>query len=86
MDGSERVFDEAELIQDNLSAIFIMEHPYAGYRGIKHMRVRYYYLRELVMRGGVSLRWVRSADMVSDILSKCVALHIFTALLPRLLG
>jgi hypothetical protein len=50
------------------------------------MRVRYYYIRELVMRGEVELRWQASEDMVSDMLSKCVSLAVFQRLLPRLIG
>jgi hypothetical protein len=85
-DGSARVLEPLELLQDNLSAIYISSHAYAGFAGTKHMRVRYYYIRELVMRGEVELRWQASEDMVSDMLSKCVSLAVFQRLLPRLIG
>jgi hypothetical protein len=85
-DGSERVMDEMEVLQDNLSAMQIVSHPYGGFKGTKHMRMRYYYIRELVMRGHLKLVWQRSEDMVADMLTKCVTLAVFRRLLPRLIG
>jgi hypothetical protein len=86
LDGTERVMKEYEILQDNLSAMHIASHPYGGFKGTKHMRVRYYYLRELIMRGEVKLVWQRSEDMVSDMLTKCVTLAVFRRLLPSLIG
>jgi hypothetical protein len=85
-DGSERVMDELEILQDNLSAMHIVSHPYAGFKGTKHMRMRYFYIRELIMRGEVKLMWQRSEDMVADLLTKRVTLAVFRRLLTRLIG
>jgi hypothetical protein len=85
-DGSERVMDELEVLQDNLSAMHIVSHPYAGFKGTKHMRMRYFYIRELIMRGDVKLVWQPSADMVADLLTKRVTLAVFRRLLTRLIG
>ena len=82
-------YEEVEvpvIYQDNASAIHIIGKGHGNFRNSKHIRVRYYYIRDLVLAKEVVVIWQASKDMVSDLLSKGVALSVFVYLLHRLIG
>ena len=82
-------YEEVEvpvMYQDNASAIHIIGKGHGNFRNSKHIRVRYYYIRDLVLAKEVVVIWQASKDMVSDLLSKGVALSVFVYLLHRLIG
>ena len=74
------------LYQDNKSAIFLAVMGRGNFRNTKHIRIRYYYLRDLVQMGRLIIEWVASALMVANLLTKGVTFAVFMTLLPRLIG
>ena len=80
------VVDVPLIYQDNASAIHLIEKGRGNFRNSKHIRVRYYYIRELVLAGELKVVWQSTVEMVSDLLSKGVTLAVFAYLLSRLIG
>ena len=74
------------LYQDNASAIHLIKYGRGNFRNTKHIRVRYYYIRDLVLAGEMLVSWLSTKDMVSDLLSKGVVWSVFCYLLPMLIG
>ena len=74
------------LYQDNKSAIFLAVMGRGNYRNTKHIRIRYYFIRDLVQMGRLIIEWVASSLMVADLLTKGVTLAVFLTLLPKLIG
>lgn len=74
------------LHQDNNSTIHLISKGRGNFQNTKHIRVRYYYIRDLVLGGELRVIWKSTVEMVSDILSKGAALAVFLYLLPKLIG
>jgi len=74
------------LYQDNKSSIHIAEHGKGNFKNTKHIRVRYYYISDLVRSGELVIKWIPTDRMVADILTKGVSFAVFVVLLPLLLG
>jgi hypothetical protein len=75
-----------QLYQDNASTIHLIKYGRGNFKNSKHIRVRYYYIRDLVMAGEMVVTWLSTKEMVSDLLSKGVVWAIFYYLLPKLIG
>ena len=74
------------LYQDNKSSIHIAEHGKGNFKNTKHIRVRYYYISDMIRSGELLIKWIPTDRMVADILTKGVSLAVFMVLLPLLLG
>jgi len=74
------------LHQDNGSTIHMVSKGRGNFQNSKHIRVRYYYIRDLVLGGELRVIWKSTVDMVSDLLTKGAALGVFLYLLPKLIG
>jgi hypothetical protein len=86
-DRSDYAYIEVPVVyQDNKSTIHLIEHGRGNFRNTKHIRVRYYYIHELVMSGELKVVWLSTKEMVADILSKGVVWGVFEYLLPKLIG
>ena len=80
------ILDAPELRQDNQSTIRLIDRGRGNFKNTRHIRVRYYYIRDLVLSGEVVVRWCSSAETVSDLLTKGTTLSVFQYLLPKLIG
>jgi hypothetical protein len=74
------------LQQDNNSTMHLISKGRGNFDNTKHIRVRYYYIRDLVLAGELQVVWKSTKEMVADILSKGAACGVFTYLLPKLIG
>jgi hypothetical protein len=74
------------LYQDNKSAITIAETGKGNFKNTKHIRVRYYYISDLIRSGELVIKWIPTQRMVADVLTKGVTMMVFTTLVPMLLG
>jgi len=59
---------------DNQSALKLMQNPLHR-RQVKHVNLRFYFLREQVAKQVVSFAFVRSEEQVADSLTKAVSIH-----------
>ena len=50
----------------------------------KHLVNKYYYLRDLVEKGVIEIRWVPSGDNPADIGTKALSKVVFNRLVPLL--
>jgi hypothetical protein len=80
------IVETPSLKQDNTSTIHLIQKGRGNFKNTKHIRVRYYYIRDLVVSGEIEVVWTPTADMVADILSKGAAWAVFKYLLPMLIG
>ena len=75
------IVDVPVVYQDNASAIHLIGKGRGNFRNSKHIHVRYYYIRELVLAGELKVVQQSTTEMVSDLLSKGVTLRVFIYLL-----
>jgi hypothetical protein len=74
------------LRQDNMSTIHLIVKGRGSFRNSKHIRVREYFIRDLVRDGEIVVRWQHTTLMVADVLSKGVSKKVFYSLLESLIG
>ena len=58
----------------------------ADYKKLKHIDVKYHFVRERVASGEIVLEYVQSADQLADILTKPIDFQKFSGLRERILG
>ena len=76
----------AYMLQDNQSTILVCETGYSKSGRLKHMAIRYYFVKSQVEDGVVAFKYVRSRDMVADILTKPLTGELFTYLRDKILN
>ena len=74
------------LEQDNQAAIRFNTAGHGTFKRTKHINVRYFWLFYLVKEGKLTIKYVPTMDMVSDILSKPIVGSKFMYLRRKLLG
>jgi hypothetical protein len=74
------------LYQDNKSAIHLAVLGRGNFRNTKHIRVRYYFIRDLIQTNELIEEWQGTEKIVADMLSKGVSWKVFSTLLPQLIG
>jgi hypothetical protein len=74
------------MLQDNKSAIHMTTMGTGTFKRSKHIKVRYFWLKDLVDTGTLLLKYISTLDMVADILSKPLTGFKFRYLLKKLLG
>ena len=75
-DVGETLEDPIVINEDNQGAIAMAKNP-VGHAGTKHIDMRYHFVRERVQNGAIILKYVRSGDMIADILTKPLPKHSF---------
>jgi hypothetical protein len=73
------------LFQDNKSTIVLCEKGGAGHR-TKHIKIRNFYVKELIDNGEVVVRWMRTELMLADVLTKPLQGASFKAFRDLLTG
>ena len=71
------------ILCDNTSAIAITENPVQHSR-IKHIDIKYHFIREHVMNGTVELHFVPSEKQLADIFTKPLDISNFKKLVSEL--
>ena len=72
--------------QDNTSTILIANRGTGTFKRTKHIKVRYYWIKNLIDSGVIILQYVPTLLMVSDLLTKPLVGARFKTLTARLLG
>jgi hypothetical protein len=73
------------IYSDNTACIALAKDPVAHAR-TKHIEVRYHYIRQLIAYGKMSLAYLRTEDMLADILTKPLSNTAFQRCIRGLLG
>ena len=61
---------------DNQGALALAKNP-EYHKKSKHIQVRYHYTRELIAAGVIELKWLPTAEMKADGLTKALPLSKF---------
>jgi hypothetical protein len=76
----------AVMYQDNKATIQIGEKGAGSFKRTKHIRVRFFWITELIKLGELVLEYVPTGEMVADILTKPLIGNSFRYLREKLLG
>jgi hypothetical protein len=72
--------------QDNTCSMQLLKMGTGSFKRSKHVKVRYFWLKELIDEGRIILKYVKSEEMVSDLLTKSITGAKFRNLRKLLLG
>jgi hypothetical protein len=76
----------AEFYQDNKATMRIANQGKGTFKRTKHIKVRYFWLKDLIDFGTLVLSYIPTAEMVSDLLTKPLIGAKFRYLLAKMLG
>jgi hypothetical protein len=76
----------ATLYQDNKAAIVFSEKGHGTFKRAKHIKVRYFWIKDLVDLGLLKVEYVSTDEMIADVLTKPVLGTRFRYLQAKLLG
>jgi hypothetical protein len=74
------------LEQDNSSAKILQENGWSSNSRMKHLEIRYFWMKQYIDDKVVQVRWVDTDNMVADLLTKPLQGAAFLKLRSRLLG
>jgi hypothetical protein len=72
--------------QDNKCSMEILRAGTGSFKRAKHIKVRFFWLKELIDTGRVLLKYVATGELVADILTKPLTGGTFKYLRKKLLG
>jgi hypothetical protein len=76
----------AIIAQDNMSTIALIHKGRAASEKTRHVDIRYFFLKDRVDQGAVTIQFVPSTDMVADFLTKPLQGELFKKLRALLMG
>ena len=76
----------AIIYQDNKSTILVCESGQSRNGRLKHMAIRYYFIHGQIEQNIAKLKYVKSSDMIADILTKPLGAQQFKTLRQKLLN
>ena len=59
-----------ELLQDNQSTIKLINNGKSNSNNTRHINIKYYFIKDLIERKEVNLKYMKTEDMVADIFTK----------------
>ena len=71
------LMNKSLLFGDNQGALALAKNPGGRHKGTKHIRAKYFYVRELLKEEILDLRYVPTKHNVADIMTKPLACPIF---------
>jgi hypothetical protein len=72
--------------QDNLSTKHILEKGIKSARRVKHLNIRYFFVQDYINDQQLSVKYVKTNDMIADVLTKPLQGEQFVRLRDALLG
>lgn len=80
------VIGATTIYQDNEAVMKLMRSDRRTHQRTKHLDVRYFYARDLEQEGAIMLKWIPTADMIADLMTKPVTGALFKELTAKLMG
>jgi hypothetical protein len=74
------------LLQDNQSTIQLIRNGQSGSEATRHIKLKYYYITDLLSRGEVNVEYCETGGMLADVLTKPLQGERFRALRDKLLN
>jgi hypothetical protein len=81
----QQLVPKIKIMCDNQSVLALLRANHAGVRGTKHLKVRYFFIRQHVLSNEIELVWCKTKDMLADIFTKPVTGQLFKDLISRIL-
>jgi hypothetical protein len=78
--------EPATIFQDNQSAIVLASRSKSHSERTKHISVRYFFVHERISRGEALLKYLRTQDMLADVLTKPLQGELFHRLSDEILN
>ena len=75
-----------EIGVDNKCSMHLLEQGTGSFKRAKHIKVRYFWLKDLIDEGEVVLKYIPSEELVADLLTKAITGAKFKYLRAKLLG
>jgi len=76
----------ALVYQDNQSTMILASRAKTSSERTKHISVRYFFIHERIANGEVALQYIRTADMIADVLTKPLTGDMFHRLVALMLN
>jgi hypothetical protein len=75
-----------KLFQDNQSTQHIIKNGLKSAKRMKHLDIRYFFVKQYVEQNDISVQYISTKDMVADIFTKPLQGDIFNKLRDKVLG
>jgi hypothetical protein len=72
--------------QDNMSSQSVLTNGFNSARRMKHLHIRYFFIQNYIKSGELKVKYVKTNDMVADVLTKPLQGQHFKELRNKLLG
>ena len=73
----QRLVPEMRMFCDNQSVLALLRANHAGVKGTKHLKVRYFFIRQQMLSDKIELVWCQTKDILADIFTKPVTGQLF---------
>jgi len=70
---------------DNQSVLALLKANHTGVKATKHLKVRYFFIRQHVISGEIEIVWCKTIHMIADIMTKPVTGQLFKDMIGRFL-
>ena len=81
----QRLVPKIRIYCDNQSVLALLRANHANVKGTKHLKVRYFFIRQHVLSDEIELVWCQTKDMLADIFTKPVTGQLFKDMIVRVL-
>jgi hypothetical protein len=77
---------ELTLLQDNLSTQSVIKNGLRSAKRMRHLNIRYFFIKQYTEEHGIKVEYVKTSDMVADLLTKPLQGEQFIRLRNKILG
>jgi hypothetical protein len=74
------------IFQDNEAVVQLVKNERRSHQRTRHLDVRLFYPRDLILSGDIQVLWCKSEDMLADLMTKPLQGALFQKLTSKLTG
>ena len=71
---------------DNQLVMALLSANHTGIKATKHLKVRYFFIRQHVLLGEIEIVWCKTTQMLADVMTKPVTGQLFKDMIGRFLS